>query len=429
MIKVPPQAIEVEQSVLATCLLHPDSIIAIEDFLRASDFYRSSHQKIYEGILTLSQNEKSIDAVSIVNQLVEKGVLAECGGAEYIGSLLDVPISLKIEKSAQTIKEKAALRQTISICNDTMKACFNNGDPMEIIDNAQKGINNLDIGGDEKIIPVRELVLEAMDRHEKAQARKGRLSGYSTGFGLLDYKLCGWQKSNLYILAARPSMGKSSLMMSFDFSIPTAIFSLEMSNQELTDKLLAKYGRVNGQKFQSGMFSKEDWQKVSDAGNKVYGFPLFIDDSSALHYLEIRRRTRKYVKKYGVKMIMIDHLQLMRGDSAKNRDREIGSITAGLKALAKDLKMPVLLLSQLNRKLEERSNKRPKLSDLRDSGNIEQDADGVLFLYRDEVYNKKTKEPGVAELNIAKQRNGPTGTLKLAWLKDYATFENLAREV
>jgi len=424
--RIPPQAIEIEQSVLSACLLYPDSIVAIEDYLRVDDFYRNGHGLIYGAMLDLSKHKKPVDIAMVVSQLRDGGNL-EVGGATYCASLMETPASLNIEKSAKILREKAVLRKTIEICHNTTKACFENGDPLKVIDKAQSEINNLDIDGGENVEKVRGLLEQAMERHEAAYNREGKLTGYPTGFSYLDYMLCGFQKTDLIVIAARPSMGKTSLAMSFDFRVPTAFFSLEMSKQQLIDKLLAKKGRVNGQKFRSGQFNSDDWDRITDASGQIYDLPLYIDDSSALHYLEIRRRTRKYAKKYGVRQIIVDHLQLARGDSGANRDREIGSITAGLKALAKDLKIPVILLSQLNRKVEERGDKHPVLSDLRDSGNIEQDADVVMFLYRDEVYNKKTKDAGIAEINIAKQRNGPTGVVKAAWLKEYATFENLAR--
>ena len=429
MVKLPPQAIEIEQSILSTCLMYPDSITAIEDYLRPDDFYKTAHAIIYETMLALSRDKNPVDTTTVITKLKDTKNLVRCGGASYLAELIDSPVSPKIEKSAKILREKHALRQTIKICNNAINDCFENNDALQIIDKTQTEINNLDIAGKENVAKVSDLVIEAMDRFDAMKGSNKRLTGCPSGFKLLDYMTCGWQKSDLIIIAARPSMGKTSLVMSFDFRVPTAIFSLEMSNQQLTDKLLAKYSHVNGQKFRSGNFTTEDWEKITNASDKVYSFPLYIDDSPALHYLEIRRRARKYKKKYRIKQIIIDHLQLMRGDNTSNRDREIGSITAGLKALAKDLQIPVILLSQLNRKLEDRGNKRPKLSDLRDSGNIEQDSDVVCFLYRDEVYNKKTDDAGIAELNIAKQRNGPTGMIKLAWLKDYATFENLEREV
>lgn len=347
----------------------------------------------------------------------------------------ETPLASNIEHYARIIKDKAILRKLIEQSNTIIKTCFEDSIDVEVvIDDAQKRILGVeyDAGNVNAVACYRDLSLEAGERYENLANRKGSITGISSGFYILDNITCGFQNTDLIVIAARPGMGKTAIALNIagnvgKQNIPIAYFSLEMSESQLFDRQVAGESGVNSQKFRSGRFEPSDWEAINKAQGKIYGWPVFIDDSPALHYMEIRRRARNLKKKEGVRLIIIDHLQLIRGDKASTRDREIGSITAGLKATAKELNIPFILLSQLNRQLEQRSNphKRPKMSDLRDSGNIEQDADIVAFLYRPVVYEDDEEFEGHTELNIAKQRNGPIGMIKLRWYEKTTKFQNL----
>jgi len=433
---IPPQAIELEESVIVSCFLErAEEALKI---LSPDDFYKTAHQKIFSAIFDLSKQKIQVDLPLVVDALRSAGHLEEVGGASYIASLLDgVPIASNVGHYARKIKNKAILRKLINHCHTITKACFQDSSEVEtIIDDAQKRILSIEHetidASNETAVSYRELSLEAGERYEDLSKRKGSITGIASGFYMLDYITCGFQNTDLIILAGRPGMGKTALALNIAGNVgkqdtPTAYFSLEMSKTQLFDRQIAGESGVNSQKFRSGRFEPDDWEAINRAQGKVYTRPVFIDDSAALHYMEIRRRAWGLKKNHGIKLVIIDHLQLIRGDKASTRDREIGSITAGLKATAKELNIPIILLSQLNRELERRPNphKRPRMSDLRDSGNIEQDADIVAFLYRPGVYEDEEEFGGHAELNVAKQRNGPTGMIKLRWHDKTTKFQNL----
>ena len=436
--KTLPQSIDYESSVLASCLYGDHQEII--DLLAPADFYRTSHRKIFEAILYLSKKGIEINLVSVVDRLQEISNLSECGGAAYIASLLDYPVSINTQSVCEKIKDKSIQRDLINECNEITKLCFNEPDLEKVIDEAQRRISTVSNRAIENknstAKSYRELVEQASDRYVELSKNPGTITGVSTGFFMLDYFLCGMQPSDLLILAARPSMGKTALALNIAGNMgkigdPVAIFSLEMSKEQLIDRQTAGESGVNSQKFRSGKFDKDDWKKIQMVQGKIYEWPVYIDDSAALHYREIHRRAWQLKKKYGIKAIFIDHLQLARGDKENTRDREIGSITAGLKATAKELRIPVVLLSQLNRSVESRpvGKKRPVISDLRDSGNIEQDADVIMFLYRPAVYEEAEDYEGYTELNIAKQRNGPVGTVNLKWVKEVTRFYDLDKRV
>lgn len=431
-----PQTLELEESVLASCLLgDTDDIV---NYLRPEDFYRSAHQQIFSTVCDLTKQKIKVDLPLMADALKKAGKLASIGGATYLARLVDsVPVAVNIKFYAQKIKDKAILRAIIKQSHDTIQACFDeSAEPEKVMDTAREKLQHIENGmggiGLDSAVPFSKLAKDSAERYEDLADRKGSLSGIASGFYLLDHILCGFQKTDLIVLAGRPSQGKTALALNMAGNvarqgIPVAFFSLEMSRSQLFDRQVARESGVNSQKFRSGKFESDDWKAINNAQTKVYDWPVFIDDSPALHYLEIRQRAWKLKKTKSVKLIIVDHLQLACGDKSFSRDREIGSITAGLKATAKELDLPIILLSQLNRKLEERVNpyKRPRLSDLRDSGNIEQDADVVAFLYRPVVYEDKEEFKGHAELNVAKQRNGPTGILKLRWQERITTFQNL----
>jgi replicative DNA helicase len=430
---IPPQAIELEEEILSSCLLGDAEKVV--ELLRPEDFYRTAHQKIFSIICDLTNRKIQVDLTSTMDALRDVDKLENIGGASYLARLTnEIPIALNIEHYARKIKDKAVKRKIIEQCSTIITTCYEDeAGAVEILDNAQNKILSIEHDSvTESAISYRDLSLKAGERYEDLYKRRGAITGIASGFYMLDYITCGFQNTDLIITAGRPSMGKTALALNIAGNvgkqdIPVAYFSLEMSKTQLFDRQVAGESGVNSQKFRSGKFEKSDWEAIANVQGKVYTWPIFIDDSPSLHYMEIRRRARNLKKRHGIKLLIIDHLQLVRGDKASSRDREIGSITAGLKATAKELNIPVILLSQLNRQLEQRSNprKRPIISDLRDSGNIEQDSDAVMFLYRPKVYEDTEEFNGHTELNIAKQRNGPTGMIKLRWHEKITKFQNL----
>ncbi len=428
-----PQAIEYEEAILASCFLGRAGQIV--ELLRPEDFYRSSHQKIFTAIQGLFDKKKEIELLVVVNALRDAGRLDDVGGASFLAGLTNnTPIASNIEHYAGVIRNKALLRSMIEQSETIMKACYEDPADIEaVIDNAQQRIMGIEYStGNEAAVSYRDLSMEASGRYEDIYKSKDGITGINSGFYLFDSLTCGFQDTDLIIMASRPGMGKTALAQNMAGNagrqgIPVAYFSLEMSKTQLFDRQIAGESGINSQKFRSGKFEHEDWERINRAQGDVYGWPVYIDDTGALHYREISRRARKLKKTKDVKLIIVDHLQLVKGDKTSTRDREIGSITASLKALAKELNLPVILLSQLNRELERRPNpyKRPRMSDLRDSGNIEQDADIVAFLYRPVVYEDTEDFPGHTELNIAKQRNGPTGMVKIRWDEKTTKFQNL----
>ena len=437
LLKYPmPHSIEMETSIIASCLLgDADKVI---EHLQPSDFYKTAHQQIFAIIRELLQKKIVPDLPTVANALMTAGILDEIGGAVYLAQIMaEAPVPSNIKHYAKTIKDNAARRDLIEQAHDITKACFESSAPTEnIISEAQRRLLSIEFETSEgSIASYHDLSEDAGDRYQELYKSKGAVSGIASDYHGLDLLLCGFQPSDLIILAGRPSMGKTALALNIAGNIgrqdiPVAVFSLEMSKQQLFDRQVAMESDVNLQKFRSGRFEEPDWEALREAQDKINHWPIHIDDDAALHYLEIGRRINRYKRRFGIEIAFVDHLQLIKGDKSPSRDREIGSITAGLKATAKQAMIPIVLLSQLNRNLEERSNphKRPRLSDLRDSGNIEQDADVVGFIYRPEVYNDVHGEPfpGQAELNIAKQRNGPTRMMKLVWHEKTTKFSNVA---
>jgi len=434
---LPPQDLEVEAAILARCLLN-DTEDAVE-LLKPDDFYRTSHIKIFSAILDLTHTKKPVDLLTVTDALRNKGQLEEIGGAAYLASLNnETPLAVSIPHYSNIIREKSILRNLVALSSKLYQDCHGTNITVEeILDQAQRSILNIDNRKKDSITPLKEIVIEANDRYGKIYESKGELTGIVSGFYDLDKFTCGFQGSDLIILAARPSMGKTAMAINTAVNVASMghavfIFSLEMAKNQLIDRIISSEAWVNGMKFKTGNFSSEDWEKISAASSRIYELPIRIDDSSSLSYMEIIRRSRREKKQYGIELIIIDYLQYITGEKGHGKNYEIESITRNLKAMAKDLNIPVLLLSQLNRACEQRPNpyKRPILSDLRDSGAIEQDADLVLFLYRPERYGEKDKsgndQPGVAEINISKHRNGPLGTVKLQWLERVTRFENPA---
>jgi len=436
--KVPPQNLEAEESVLSAILLDNSTLLDVLETLEPEDFYRSAHAKMFTAITELFAKNEPVDLVTLANILKEKGQLEEIGGATYLAKLVDTaPLAVNAQHYARIIRDKAALRKLIEHSNAITARCFeDSGDVDDVIDFAEKAV--FEIAGNKNkksFYPLSQIIGHSIDALEERQGNKTLVTGVSTGFSRLDNLTSGFQGSDLIILAARPSMGKTALALNIarnaaiDANTPVAVFSIEMSKEQLSMRLLCAEARIDSSRLRSGFFSREDWVSLTNAAEVLSDADIYIDDSPDLTAMSIRAKARRLKMDKNLGLVIIDYLQLMKGrSSAERRDLEISEISRGLKALAKELDIPVLALSQLNRKLEERHDKRPQLSDLRESGALEQDADVVAFIYRDEVYNKDENNPnkGIAELLLKKQRNGPTGEVKLAFISTYTRFEDLA---
>ena len=437
---IPPQNIEAEESLLSAVLVDNTALLEIVESLTATDFYRTAHQKIYAAMTDLFDRAEPIDLVTLSNHLKEKGQLELVGGAAFLARLVDVvPLAANAQHYARIVHDKAVLRRLIEQANAITKRCFQEQGPAdEIVDFAESAIFEVtDKKARQAFYPISKLIDKSIDFLEEKQKNKSLVTGVPTGFGVLDNMTSGLQNSDLIILAARPSMGKTALALNIarnaavEAGIPVAVFSLEMSKEQLSLRLLCSEARIDSSRLRSGFFSMEDWQRLTDAAGVLAGAPIFIDDSPSLSAMEVRAKSRRLKMDKNIGLIVIDYLQLMQGRAdAERRDLEISDISRSLKALAKEINLPVIALSQLNRMLEQRNDRRPRLSDLRESGALEQDADVVAFIYRDEVYNKEENNPnkGTAEIILAKQRNGPTGDVKLAFLNAFTRFENLSPE-
>ena len=438
---VPPQSIEAEESILSAILIDNDVLYDVVEILSPDDFYKTAHKKIYAAIIELFSKSEPVDLVTLTNVLQSGGELENVGGAAHLAALIDtVPAAANAMHYARIVHDKACLRQLIAQSNAVVKRCYQDqGDVEDLLNFAESAIFDI---SENKVKPsfytLGKLIESNIDMLEERQGNKALITGVPTGFTKLDHKTAGLQPSDLIILAARPSMGKTALALNIARhaaiagNIPTAIFSLEMSKEQLSLRMLCAEARIDSSKLRSGFFSRDDWVKLTDAAGVLSEAPIYIDDSPDLSAMVIRAKARRLKMDKDLGLIFVDYLQLMRGQgNQERRDLEISEISRSMKILAKELSVPVVALSQLNRKLEERSDKRPQLSDLRESGALEQDADVVAFIYRDEVYNKDENNPnrGTAELIVAKQRNGPVGTVPLTFLNAYTRFENPAAEV
>ncbi len=438
--RLPPQALEAEQSVLGGLLLDTRRWEDIADVVKAEDFYNRHHRTIFLAIRELYEQDQPVDVVTASEWLQKKGDLEDVGGLAYLGYLAkNTPNTANLVSYARIVAERALLRQLIDTANAIVGKAYQpeGSSPNEILDNAESLIFDLSQSKRRQasgFVPIQGLLSEAIDRIEELYESNAALTGVSTGFKDMDGMTSGLQRSDLIIVAGRPSMGKTSLAMNMAENVavgsklPVAVFSMEMPGQQLAMRMLASLGRINAHKVRTGRLGADDWPRLTSAVGLLNEAPIFIDDTPALNPLELRSRARRLMRDHGkLGLVVIDYLQLMQaGTSQENRAIEVSIITRGLKILAKELDVPVIVLSQLNRSLEQRPNKRPVMSDLRESGAIEQDADVILFIYRDEVYNEDSKDKGVAEIIIGKQRNGPTGTVRLTFLGEYTRFENFA---
>ena len=430
--KIPPQSIETEESILASCLLGYSKVAV--NLIVAEDFYRTANSTIFKAICELQAKKEPIDLNTVSSYLRDKGKLEEVGGAYYLANIIDsVPIASNIETYCRIVREKAILRSLIEKCNNISNGCFENQEDIALfLEQSHKSIGSIQYETKSKLSSYHELSIQASDRYEALYNNKGKITGIASGFYDLDWLTCGFQPTDFVLLAARPGIGKTALALNMAGNIasggaPVLIFSHEMSKHQLFDRQISSESEVNLQKFRSGRFTEDDWSDITEAQAKTFNWPVFIEDSAALHYSTIRSRAYSAIEKHGIKIIIIDYLQLIRGDRESTRDREVAGISAAMKAMAKEFEIPIVVLSQLNRSLENRKNKRPILADLRDSGTLEQDADLIMFLYRPAAYEEKEGYEGHTELNISKHRNGPTGMVNLIWQEKYTRFMNKER--
>jgi len=436
--KVPPQNLEAEQSILGGILLENSSINSAVEILSKDDFYSEAHRKIFSIIIELSENNEPVDLITLSNALKDKSMLDSVGGTSYLASLVDnVPSAANVVNYAKIVKEKAILRGLICSATEIIDSCYSTGSEVDVVlDKAEHSIFEISQNKIRRSFsPIRDIVKDTFKSIEALYTSKETITGVPTGFDRIDDLTSGLQKSDLIIIAGRPSMGKTAFALNIaqfaamEIKIPVAIFSLEMSKEQLAFRLLASEAKVDSQKMRKGHLGETDWPKLTTAAGRLSEAPLFIDDTAAITVLEMKAKSRRMAAESGLGLIVVDYIQLMRADGYRdNREQEISEISRSLKALAKELKVPVIALSQLNRQVEVRTGRRPQMADLRESGAIEQDADVIAFIYRDEVYNKSDDNPekGTAEIIIAKQRNGPTDTIKLAFLEKFTSFENLA---
>jgi replicative DNA helicase len=439
---IPPQNLEAEQSLLGGLLVDPESINKIVDMVGSGDFYKDAHSKIYDVILDLYERNEAIDIITVSSLARDKGLVEKIGGITYLNSLVDLmPSAANIVHYAKMVREKALMRNLINAAT----LIIEKGHELDLnvdsyIDEAENLIFQV---AENKFKPsffsMKEIVMENIQKIELLSQKKQSVIGVPTGYTELDRLTSGLQPSDLIIVAGRPSMGKTAFCLNIaqyvaaikDNPTPVGIFSMEMSKEQLVTRLLSSESEIDHSKLRAGMLSQSDWRRLSEAASKLIEASMFIDDSPSMSVLEVRARARRLKKEHGLGLLIIDYLQLMKGRTfIESRVQEISEISRSLKALAKELNIPVIAISQLSRAPEKRENeaKKPRLSDLRESGAIEQDADVILFIYRDEVYNKDSDKKGTAEIIIGKQRNGPTDTVELAFIDRFTAFRNLYRE-
>ncbi|MDF2887391.1 MAG: replicative helicase [Lacrimispora sp.] len=437
--RILPHSIEAEQSVIGSMLMDRDAIIAASEIVTAGEFYQHQYGVMFEAMLELFNENLPVDLVTLQNRLKEKDVPPEVSSLEFVRDIITtVPTSANVKSYAKIVRDKAVLRRLIKINEDIANTCYAGKEPLEnILASTEKTIFNLlqnRNSGD--FVPIRQVAMNVLEKIEEASKNQGTVTGIPTGFIDLDYKTSGLQPSDFVLIAARPSMGKTAFVLNLvdhvavKKGLPAMVFSLEMSKEQLVNRMLAMESNVDSQKLRTGTLSDSDWDAVVEGIGVIGNSKLIIDDTPGISIMELRSRCRKMKLEYGLSVVIIDYLQLMSGSGkgGENRQQEISEISRSLKALARELSAPVIALSQLSRACETRPDHRPMLSDLRESGAIEQDADVVMFLYRDDYYNKDTDMPNIAEVIIAKQRNGPIGTINLVWRPEYTKFANMARQ-
>lgn len=437
--RVPPQSVEAEQSVIGATLIEREAIAKVAEILRPEDFYREAHRLIYNSIMQLFNKNDAVDMVTVVEELRREDKLEAAGGIAYVTSLTNyVPTAANVMYHAKIVEEKSLLRQLINAATQIAGLGYEaNDDVAKILDQAEQKImevSNRKIG--QSFEPIKGILFKTIDKIEQLYASKGGITGLPSGFKDLDKITCGFQASDLILIAARPSMGKTAFVLNIAQNVAirekqsVAIFSLEMSKGQLVQRMLCAEAPIDASRLSKGDLEDNDWQKLIGAADRLAGAPIFIDDTSGITVLEMRAKARRLKAEHGLSLLIIDYLQLMQGDSkghhGENRQQEISEISRSLKGLARELNVPVIALSQLSRGPETRQVKKPMLSDLRESGSLEQDADIVAFLYRDDYYNPDTERKNITEIIIAKNRNGPVDTIELFFHKQFTKFSDLS---
>ncbi len=436
--RILPHSMEAEQSVIGSMIMDREAIVVASGIVLGDDFYNKQYGIFFDTMVELNDEGKPVDLVTLQDRLKEKDVPPEVSSLEFIRDLITaVPTSANVKYYARIVAEKATLRKLIRLNEEIANTCYVGKDSLEDIlaDTEKRVFDLVQRRNAGEFVPIRQVVMNAMDSIEKASRNKGNVTGVATGFLDLDYRTAGMQPSDLILIAARPSMGKTAFALNiaqyvaFKQNKTVAIFSLEMSKEQLVNRLFSMESKVDSQHLRTGNLSDAEWEKLIESAGVIGKSNLIIDDTPGISISEMRSKCRKYKLEHNLEMIIIDYLQLMSGSGrpTDSRQQEISDISRSLKALARELHVPVLALSQLSRAVEQRPDHRPMLSDLRESGAIEQDADVVMFIYRDDYYNKDTEKKGIAEIIIAKQRNGPIGTVELVWLPDFTKFANLQK--
>ena len=433
----PPANLEAEQSVLGAILVRPEVLDEVSDLLVADDFYKEAHGRIYKTMLDLYGKNDPVDLVTVCALLKERSQLEGVGGAVFLAGLSEeVGFAVNAPYYAKLVRQKAMLRRLLDATQEIAGACLAPVDDADVfIDQAESKIFQIKESREiQAAYSLDDLVPEEVSRIEKIFERKREILGIPSGFVDIDRLTGGWQNGDLIILAARPSHGKTALSLNMAYhaarhsQVPTAFFSMEQPKEQLVQRLLASVGQINASRLRAARMESQEWERFYQVDDQLRGVPIHIIDKPALTALEIRSQARRLKSKQGIGLVVVDYLQLARDPKAKSREQEVGGISRGLKALAKELNLPVIALCQLNREVEKRPNRRPVLSDLRESGSIELDADLVLFIYRDELYREDSKDKGIAEVRLAKHRNGPTGLVNLAYRKEFMLFQNYAQK-
>ncbi len=433
--RVLPHSMEAEQSVIGSMIMDREAIVVASELISSEDFYNRQYGVLFETMCELNDAGSPVDLVTLQNRLQSKDVPPEVSSLEFVRDILSAPlITANIKHYANIVAEKSTLRKLIRLNEEIANACYGGKESLEyILEDTEKRVFQLvQKRTTDAYVPIRQVVMNAMDKIEAAAKNKGSVTGIPTGFLDLDYRTAGLQPSDLILIAGRPSMGKTALMLNlarnvaFKKNLCMAVFSLEMSKEQLVNRMFSMESNVDSQKLRTGQLNDQEWEKLIESAGVIGKSSLIIDDTPGISIAELRSKCRKYKLEHGLSVIMIDYLQLMTGSGrTDSRQQEISDISRSLKSLARELSVPVIALSQLSRAVEQRPDHRPMLSDLRESGAIEQDADVVMFIYRDEYYNKDSEKRGITELIIAKQRNGPIGTVELAWIPEYQRFANL----
>lgn len=440
--RIMPHSTEAERAVIGAILMNKDAAMTTSEIITGKDFYQTAYGIVFDAMIELFHMGRPIDLITLQEHLKEKNVPPEVSGLEFVKDLIaemGVETSANVKYYAQIVQEKSTLRKLIKINEEIASICYQENQPLEeILEKTEKQIFELvEHGNSQEYVPIKQVVLNALDVIERASKTKGTVTGIPTGFIDLDYKLSGLQRSDLILIAARPSMGKTAFVLNiaqhvaFRQNLAVAIFSLEMSKEQLVNRLFSLESHVDAQVLRTGNLKDTDWEKLIEGAGTIGKSRMIIDDTSGISIAEMRSKCRKYKLEQGLDLIIIDYLQLMSGSGGKSnesRQQEISEISRSLKGLARELNVPVIALSQLSRAVESRTDKRPMLSDLRESGAIEQDADVCMFIYREDYYIPDTEDKNIAEIIIAKQRNGPIGTVRLAWMPQYTRFGNELRE-